>query len=245
MTQEIDFNSEFQEKQLHNTFKFKCVKGCKMCCEENDIILYPFDVMELCNHLEISSTYFHKKYTIFRFDNTSKILRCYLKTSPTCIFFNPKDACTIYDFRPVRCKLFPLARMFNEDGTIQYYLPKNKCIGFDSKQKYTIKSWLNDCDINEFEPLIQKWNSYIIELKNKPESVLQDKFFIMFFQKIFYDFDNDLAETNPDTSDLAKKTNKKDIVQRMSLQYKIAEIFLDNIDEWKEVYKRMDEIENK
>jgi uncharacterized protein len=243
--QQTSLNNDFQEKNLHNTFKFKCVKGCKFCCQENDIALYPFDVMEMCNHLNISSTDFHKKYTTFKFDNESNILRCYLITTPYCIFFDNKEACTIYDYRPIRCKLFPLARMFNEDGFIQYYLPRDKCIGFDSKQKHTIQSWLDNCGIKDYEKLIIDWNSFIIKLKNNTDLPLTDKFFIMFFQKIFYDFDNDLKETNAEISNFAKSIDKKDILQRMTLQYKLAEIFLENINEWKEVYKRMDDMQNK
>ena len=126
-----EFNNDLKEKQLHNKFKFKCVKGCDLCCKSNEIALYPFDIMKLCDHLNTTTKEFHKKYTRFVFDPEAKILRCFLITTPRCMFFDAKDACTIYNARPVRCRLFPVARFFDKDGAIKYYLPKGKCVGFE------------------------------------------------------------------------------------------------------------------
>lgn len=238
--QKVNIDEEMQEKQLHNTFRFKCVKGCYACCSMNDIALYPFDIMVLCNYLGISSNEFHKKYSRFSFDKSSKILRCYLRTNPKCIFFDEKSACTVYEARPSRCILFPVGRMFNQDNSIQYYLPKEKCIGFESKQKYTIQEWLDTCSIKERNELIKDWNAFVIKLKNS-NLPLDDQFFIMFFTKIFYDFDNDLAEVSDDTREMNKTLAKDDINSRMRLAYKLSEVYLDHLNDWKEVYKRMDE----
>ena len=238
MQQEIDFDKDLIEKQPHNTFKFKCMRGCNLCCNMNDIALYPFDIMDLCNSLNISTNEFHKKYSRFWFDQDSKILRCYLRTNPDCVFFDKKEACTVYNSRPIRCRTFPLGRMFNKDNTTQYYLPNNKCIGFDSKQKHTIQSWLDNCGIAEKEPLISDWNKFIITLKNRDDLPLTDNFFMTFFQKIFYDFDNDLAEVAETTKEMAKNLDKNNPKERMKLLYELAELYLYNIEGWKKFYEK-------
>jgi len=242
MQQEIDFSKDLQEKQPHNTFKFKCVKGCKLCCSMNDIALYPFDIMALCDFLNIESNEFHQKYSRFWFDSEAKILRCYLKTSPDCVFFDNKDACIVYDARPTRCRTFPVGRMFNKDNTVQHYLPTDKCIGFDSKQKHTIQEWMDNCGVSDREDLIKEWNTYIIKLKNRTDLPLADKFFMMFFQKIFYDFDNDLPEVAEETKEMVKNLDKSDHKARMKLLYKLSEIYLDNIEDWKKFYEKADSL---
>ncbi len=238
MRQIIDFNKDMQEKKLHNTFKFRCVKGCKECCSMNDVALYPFDIMQICQRLNITSHEFHQRYSRFWFDSKAKVLRCYLKTSPVCVFFD--EGCKIYDSRPARCRLFPLGRMFNQDDTIQYYIPKEKCIGFDSKQKHTIQSWLDSCGIKEKDFMIKEWTQFIIEMKNNPKLPLTDKFFMMFFQKIFYDFDNDLHEVTQETKDQYNDLDKTDFIARMALQYKLASIYLYHNEDWKKFYEKMD-----
>ncbi|MFT4304198.1 MAG: YkgJ family cysteine cluster protein [Candidatus Woesearchaeota archaeon] len=235
MQQYINFDEDLQPKQPHNTFKFKCVVGCKLCCSMNDVALYPFDIMYLCNFLNISSSEFHNKYTTFDFDTNAKILRCYLKTNPVCVFFDNQKACTVYDARPVRCRTFPVGRMFNEDDTVEHFLPRQKCPGFESKQKHTIQSWIDNCGISDRKEMIKDWNKFIIQTKNRKDLPLEDEFFKMFFMKIFYDFDNELSKVSNATN---KEIERDDILGRMEHLYFLSKIYLDNIDKWKEGYKQ-------
>ena len=232
---EADFESDFQEKQSHNKFKFKCVKGCNLCCSMNDIALYPFDIMLLCNHLNLTTKEFHLRCTRFEFDSEARVLRCYLTTTPECVFFDNADACKVYDSRPVRCRLFPVGRIFNRDGSIQYYLPRERCQGFESGHKFSIHDWIDKSGVKEKDELIREWNHFINELKNNKSLPLTDEFFIMFFKKIFYDFDNDLhnivkLETQP---------SKENINNRMKQSYELAKLFLFHIDKWKKGYNEI------
>ena len=232
---DFDFDEQFQEKQPHNKFKFKCVKGCDLCCKMNDIALYPFDIMELCNLLNLTTKEFHQKYTRFEFDSESRVLRCYLITTPKCVFFDNSSACTVYDARPVRCRIFPVARIFSRDGSVKYYLPKEKCQGFfDTGMKHSIQEWLNQPGVADKDALIKQWTSFINELKNNESLPLTDKFFIMFFKKIFYDFDNDLAKVTGQTN---IQTDPDDIPTRMDNLYNLAKIYLFQIDKWKQGYE--------
>jgi Fe-S-cluster containining protein len=232
---DFNFTEEFQEKQLYNKFKFKCVKGCDSCCKMNDVALYPFDIMVLCNHLSISTSEFHSHYSYFEFDSTSKILRCYLNTTPRCVFFDTKKACIVYDARPVRCRIFPVARVFNRDGLVLHYLPKRKCPGFfDTGQKFSIEEWISQPSLVEKQELIKHWTNFINELKNSTSLPLTDEFFIMFFKKIFYDFDNNISKAIK-TTDV--RIDPGDIPSRMQHLYTLAKVYLFNIDKWKKGYQ--------
>lgn len=237
---QTDFHSQFQEKQPHNKFRFKCQKGCDYCCKLNDIALYPFDIMELCSLLGISTKELHAKYTRFEFDSEANILRCYLITSPKCMFFDSHNACTVYSSRPVRCRLFPVARVFNSDGSIQYYLPREQCIGFQSGKKQTIQEWINEQGISESDELFtlsKQWNNFINELKNNNKLPLTDKFFIVFFKKIFYDFDNDLVKAIKPKIHPGVEVAELSIKEKMSHLYELAKVYLLNIDKWKQGYE--------
>ncbi len=121
-------------KQLYNKFKFKC-KRCGFCCDNTIIQLYPFDIKNICNNLNITTAELHKNHSVFKLDKNN-ILRCILKNRPKCPF-NDNSNCKIYESRPIRCRLFPLGRVF-QNNEILYVLPAKKCIGFDTGKKQTI-----------------------------------------------------------------------------------------------------------
>jgi len=222
--QNINFEEEFQEKQLYNKFKFKCVKGCCQCCELSKIALYAFDIMELCSFLNLKTKEFHKEYTHFVFED--RVLRCYLKTKPNCVFFDKTHACTVYDHRPVRCRIFPVARIFNKGGTIKYYLPRQNCQGSESGKKYTIEEWIESFGIKEKDDLVKEWACFVNELKNNEKIILSDKLFLMLFKKIFYDFDNELTKDN----------DKNDYKDRMANLYNLAKTYLSDFEKLKKGY---------
>lgn len=221
----LQFDELFQEKQPHNKFKFKCVKGCDLCCKMNEIALYPFDIMKLCGHLNLATKGFHEKYTRFVFDPEAKILRCFLITIPRCLFFDAKEACTAYDARPARCRLFPVARFFDKDGSVKYYLPKGKCMGFEKGKKYAVEEWIKLQDMDD--DLVIEWNSFLNKLKDS-NLPLDDKFFILFFKKIFYDFDNDFVKT--------MEMGKNDLRARMKNLYGLANEYLFQTESLKKGY---------
>jgi len=175
---------QLQAKELHHKLKFKC-KHCGQCCNKPVIQLYPFDIKNICQELNISTKQFHQQYSLFQLDEDN-IPRCILKNKPKCPFRENK--CTLYNNRPIRCRLYPVGRIFQED--ITYVLPENKCPGFDSGKKQTIQEWLDQQNITEYDPLTKKWNDFIINLKDHHLNPMQQ----IIFRKVFYDFDDPLIK---------------------------------------------------
>ena len=205
-------------KQPYNKFKFEC-KQCALCCRGNKIILYPFDVIKLCDKLNIRTSEFLKKYAYLQLDKEG-ILRCILKTNPICLF-NKDNKCFVYEARPVRCRTFPVGRIFKKNE-ILYTLPKIKCcLGFKSNKKQTIAEYLELQNVNE--KLEREWSLFILKLKNS-NIELKDEFFLTLFTKIFYDFDNKMIE---------KFKIKGSIEEKMRLLYKVFDNFSSNLDKLK------------
>ena len=172
---------QLQAKEPHHILKFKC-KQCGYCCDHTYIQLYPFDIKNICSSLGISTKEFHEKYSMFK--SMDGIPRCFLRNRPKCPF-KENNKCTIYDNRPVRCRLFPLGRVFQEDEII-YVLPEDKCQGFDTGKKQTIAEWIENENVTESDELTSKWNSFLIKLKDS-ETIKKEHFSII-FKKVFYDF---------------------------------------------------------
>jgi Fe-S-cluster containining protein len=204
-------------KQLHNKFKFKC-KRCGFCCDNTIIQLYPFDIKNICNVLNITTAEFHKQHSIFKLDKDN-ILRCILKNRPKCPF-NDNSNCKIYESRPIRCRSFPLGRIF-QNKKILYALPTQKCIGFDTGHKQTIQEWLEEEKITEYDELTKNWNNFIIKLKSN--KLIKQKPFQVIFRKIFYDFDDKLIKQYREK--LRKESNLEDFMNNL---YQIFNFILKN-----------------
>ncbi|MBW2977936.1 YkgJ family cysteine cluster protein [Candidatus Woesearchaeota archaeon] len=213
-------------KQPYNKFKFKC-QQCALCCKGSQIILYPFDIMSLCKELNIKTSEFLKKYAYLQLDKNN-ILRCVLKNKPICMF-NKENKCSVYEARPVRCKTFPVGRIFQEDKTL-YTLPKIKgCSGFNSNKKQTIEEYLKAQNVNE--KLEKEWSLFILKLK-KSNAPLKDKFFLTLFTKIFYDFDNEMIQK------FKNKIKIEDTLEEnVKLLYQAFNYFFSNFEKIRQGFK--------
>jgi Fe-S-cluster containining protein len=175
-----------QAKELHQKLKFKC-KQCGKCCDSTIIQLAPYDIKNICSALKINTKEFHEKYSMFRpFD---EIPRCYLRNRPKCPF-KVDNNCTIYLSRPLRCRLFPLGRVYPDDPTEDPFivLPEEKCIGFDTGKKQRISEWLEEQLVFDLDKESSEWNKFLIKLKDNP--IIKKEGFKEMFKETFYNFDN-------------------------------------------------------
>src|SRR3989338_7899804 len=179
---------QFQAKEKHHVLRFKC-KNCGSCCKSTMIVLYPFDIKNICAHLTLTSTEFHQQYSVFSLDET-QLERCLLRNRPDCPFRSNRQ-CQIYPSRPIRCRLYPLGRYFETDQ-ITYLIAGQDCLGFESGKKQTIAEWLEQQDITKFDQLTKDWNNFLIRLKEDEQR--GGKMFRVIFRKVFYDFDDQLIQ---------------------------------------------------
>ena len=113
--------------ELNDMVKADCqdCAGCHDCCEGmgDSVVLDPMDVYRLCTNLgktpqELVSA------GLIQFDAMDGNILPHLCMSgkkQCCVFLNEQGRCSIHDFRPGFCRLFPLGRVDDHDyGSWRY-----------------------------------------------------------------------------------------------------------------------------
>ena len=182
---------ELKAKEAYHKFKFKCTQ-CGQCCDKTMVSLYPFDIKTICDHLGITSAEFHEKYSAFALDQEG-IVRCFLRNRPRCPFKSQENKCSIYDHRPVRCRLYPLGRYFTEDK-MMYLITNDPSPGFNSNKRQSIAEWLTMQGVDQYDSLVLRWNQFLIALKDNP--LRYEEEFQNIFKDTFYKFSDSLKEND-------------------------------------------------
>ncbi len=185
--------------QEHNyQVNFVC-RQCARCCKNSRIKLSPYDILQICQNLKITSMEFHQKYSSFVLDSENHDFpTCLLKTSPECVFLDGKK-CLIYDFRPLGCRTFPLGQECFYDGKefrLDYYVLE-RCKGFETydKNDADTKNTFGEFKANQKiypEEIISLWAKFrtaSINVKLPESDEFRQKFMI-----VCYDFDNPLFQ---------------------------------------------------
>ena len=81
----------------------------------------------------------------------------------SCIFLNKEGRCSIHEFRPGFCRLFPLGRYYTEDG-FQYILQIHECKK-KNRSKIKVKKWLYTPDLKKYEAYILDWHNFLIDVQ--------------------------------------------------------------------------------
>jgi len=156
---------EYPRLDIDSEFTFRCHPGVPCfneCCGDVNIFLTPYDVIRLKNHLGISSTEFLKKHTIAPMDRNLKypviLLQMNSDEKKTCPFVGPKG-CGVYENRPWACRMYPLGLASPGDDSDEldnefyFLLKENHCKGFNEPTKFTVRSWLDDQGIAEYNKM--------------------------------------------------------------------------------------------
>lgn len=149
-------------------FLFACHAGLSCfthCCRNIRIALYPYDVVRLKQHLQISSDKFLDKYTHITVENgflPAVTLRMSDNDEKTCPFLG-KKGCKIYRNRPTDCRMYPLERAVDrslpECHSRDFYFVHRAdfCLGHGENQEWTVEEWIRDQDIELFNRHNDLW----------------------------------------------------------------------------------------
>lgn len=138
-------------------------KGCSDCCRgmESSIILDPYDVNRLVagtgkglmqlieeGHVELNVV--------------EGIALPNIKMNPDCGFLNESGRCSIHEYRPGICRLFPLGRIY-DNGTFQYFLQVHEC-SYKNRTKVKVKSWIDTPKLGKYEKFICDWHYFLKDI---------------------------------------------------------------------------------
>lgn len=166
MEREIDL-SEISDGKLYTAndmVKIGCndCAGCSECCRivGDTIILDPYDLYQL---KQVSGMGFEElmrdKIELRVVDG---IVQPNLKMRPDgegCAFLSREGRCTIHNHRPGFCRMFPMGRIYQEDG-FRYFLQVHEC-SYPNKSKIKLKKWLGIPELSKYEDYINRWHRFL------------------------------------------------------------------------------------
>ena len=184
-------------------------RGCHLCCEvvEDTIILDPYDLHALKKGLgktfeelmrrEIALGVYdgiilpHLMLEEDREISAEEALSAPISgTGKHCVFLGQegemRGRCLIHAFRPGFCRLFPMGRLYEEDG-FSYVLLKNEC-PYADKKACTVRDWLGIEDLEEYEAYVTEWHDLIVRIREElPKENEEDRQKIsLFLLQSFY-----------------------------------------------------------
>lgn len=137
-------------------FTFACHPGVpcfNQCCRRLQLMLTPYDLLRLRQHLGMSSSAFLESHCLVENgQNGWPLPRLKMRDDAegTCPFL-AQDGCTVYPHRPGACRTYPLGRAAkgggDQDGPSQeqYFLVREEhCQGFSQGQDWTPQQWIQD-----------------------------------------------------------------------------------------------------
>jgi|SaaInl7_135m_RNA_FD_contig_51_1789769_length_4187_multi_8_in_0_out_0_4 uncharacterized protein len=156
--------SDYPRLGPDDTFKFSCHPGVSCfnhCCRDVNIFLSPYDVLRVRKRLGMGSAEFLEKHTLMPVQKDMKtpvvVLKMNEDDEKTCPFLS-ESGCGVYADRPWPCRMYPLGLAAQKDtadgwrGDRFYFLLEEEgCQGFQEPREWTVREWLDDQGIDEFD----------------------------------------------------------------------------------------------
>lgn len=147
-----------------DTFRFGCHPGVSCfnrCCGDVNIFLSPYDVLRLKRRLGLTSGEFLDQYAMLPVQKDMRtpvvVLRMNDNEGKTCPFLTDQG-CGIYTDRPWPCRMYPLGLASQKDtpdgwrgDRFYFLLRQDMCKGFDEPREWTVRQWLDDQGIDEYD----------------------------------------------------------------------------------------------
>lgn len=153
---------------LNDMVKADChdCEGCCDCCTGmgESVILDPLDVHRLSVNLKKTPEGLMEKE--LELDAADGNILPHLRMTgreERCIFLNEKGRCSIHDFRPGICRLFPLGR-FYENGSFRYFLQVHECKK-QNRSKIKVKKWIDTPDVKQYEQFVSDWHYFLKDVQ--------------------------------------------------------------------------------
>lgn len=142
-------------------------QGCHKCCTGmgSSIVLDPYDIWLMKTHLEKSFQDLLNEGRIELNMVDGLILpNLRMGENDRCTFLDEHGRCSIHGVRPGICRIFPLGRVYDDNG-FKYFLQKNECIK-ENRAKIKVKKWIDTVNIDQNYKYIVMWHAFIRDIGN-------------------------------------------------------------------------------
>ena len=136
--------------------------GCSSCCRGmgNSVVLDPYDVWRLTKGLGVTfSEMVGKQIMLSVIDGLILPSLNMENMTGACPFLNAEGRCSIHEFRPGICRLFPLGRYYH-DGGFSYVLMTGECKK-ENRSKIKIDKWLGEKNLKAYERFVIQWKEVL------------------------------------------------------------------------------------
>lgn len=150
-------------------FNFRChaALSCfNQCCRNLNLFLYPYDVLRLSRHLEISTDEFIERHVdvVLRDGHyfPEVLLRMADNDEHTCPFLTDAG-CSVYLDRPDTCRTFPVEQGALFDAVsgsitpVHFFRPPDFCMGQHEEQQWTTETWARDQQAERHHEMTMHW----------------------------------------------------------------------------------------
>lgn len=148
--------------ELNDMAKVGChdCQGCHECCTGmgDTILLDPYDVYRLSRGL--GKTVDELMAGPIELHMEEGLILPNLKMSDTteaCTFLNEEGRCSIHEYRPGICRLFPLGRNYEKEH-VNYFVLKDECPA-RGKTKVKVSKWLSQENIKDYQNYLVDWHN--------------------------------------------------------------------------------------
>ena len=163
-----------------DTFCFHChpeIDCFNLCCRNLNLFLYPYDVLRLKHHLEVSSDVFIEQYVDVVLRDAQYfpevLLRMAENEQRTCPFLT-REGCRVYPDRPDTCRTFPVEQgVYFEASTgrstpLFFFRPPDFCLGSQESRQWRIATWTQDQKAEHYHQMTLKWAEIRRFFQNDP-----------------------------------------------------------------------------
>lgn len=151
-------------------------EGCSACCHGvGDLFsLNPYDIYQIKKNLNVSFDELIEDKIELVLEKKFRLphLKMY-GDDERCSFLNQDNRCSIHEYRPDVCRLFPLGRVY-EKRDFKYFLQKGACVK-TKLGKVKIKKWLNIDNYSENKKFILMWHDIVKALEFRLKFVRSDE----------------------------------------------------------------------
>lgn len=194
MRRNVDLN-EISDGKLYTSndmVKADCYdcQGCSACCRGmgKSIILDPIDLFHLKQ--AIGKDFAGLLNQEIELNVVDGMILPNLKMDPktdACPFLDENERCGIHAFRSGICRLFPLGRLYEEEG-FRYFLLTKECKK-ENRGKVKVKKWLGITNLKAYEQYISDWHQFLLtceesigELEKENIQILTTYILRLFYQ---------------------------------------------------------------
>lgn len=163
--------------ELNDMVKADCHQciGCSDCCKGmgESIVLDPLDVYRLCINLnKTAEELLSQEIALGIMDGNILPYLQMRGRDERCIFLNEEERCSIHDFRPGICRIFPLGR-FYENHSFRYFLQVHECKK-QNRSKIKVRKWIDIPDAKRYEAFVSDWHYFLKDVQEVLERSEED-----------------------------------------------------------------------